>query len=390
MSEWKEVFLIDYYDISSGLSKPSEDFGTGFPFLAFKDVFWNYFVPDKLHNLVNSTEKERMKCSVKKGDIFLTRTSEKAEELGMSCVALKDYEDSTFNGFTKRLRPKKKEEIDEVFIGFYLRSVKFRNDIAAFSNLITRASLNNDAIGRLKILLPSMATQVKIGSILLVFSNLIENNLKRIKLLEELAQRTYEEWFVKFRINGKQLEVGENGLPDGWEYAKIDTLLDKIKSSGKTLASEINLVGKFPVVDQSRDFIAGYVDDEDKLVKSIKPIIIFGDHTRILKFINFPFVRGADGTQVLLSNNEKMPQHLFYQSLLKVDLSNYHYARHFKFLKECEVLLPTIKYANEYENLIKPKFDLINNLRNQNCFLKESRDILLPRLMSGKIGVGKE
>ena len=160
-------------------------------------------------------------------------------------------------------------------------------------------------------------TQQKIASILSSYDDLIENNLKRIKLLEELAQRTYEEWFVKFRINGEQLEViEETGLPEGWERIKVGYLLESIKTSGKTLSSEIKTSGKFPVIDQSRDFIAGFIDDESKLVKSNKPIIIFGDHTRILKFINFPFVRGADGTQVILSNNKRMPQHLFYHVLL--------------------------------------------------------------------------
>src|SRR5690606_38845393 len=100
---WEEVFLADYYSISSGLSKPADQFGSGFPFVSFKDVFWNYFLPEKLTELVNTDERERKICSVKKGDVFLTRTSETIEELGMSSVALRDYKNATFNGFTKRL-----------------------------------------------------------------------------------------------------------------------------------------------------------------------------------------------------------------------------------------------------------------------------------------------
>jgi type I restriction enzyme, S subunit len=76
MGEWQEVYLKDVYTISSGLSKPAEDFGSGFPFLSFKEVFNNYFVPKKLFELVESTEKERLQCSIKRGDVFLTRTSE--------------------------------------------------------------------------------------------------------------------------------------------------------------------------------------------------------------------------------------------------------------------------------------------------------------------------
>lgn len=106
-SKWKKESLTEHYDIRSGLSKPAKDFGSGFPFLSFKNVFYNYFTPTELTELVQSSDKERLGCSVKRGDVFLTRTSETMNELGMSCVALKDYENATFNGFCKRLRPKK-------------------------------------------------------------------------------------------------------------------------------------------------------------------------------------------------------------------------------------------------------------------------------------------
>ena len=90
MSDWQEVYLKDVYDIGSGLSKPAEDFGSGFPFLSFKEVFNNFFVPKQLSELVQATEKEKLQCSIKRGDVFLTRTSETVKERGMSCVALKD------------------------------------------------------------------------------------------------------------------------------------------------------------------------------------------------------------------------------------------------------------------------------------------------------------
>ena len=136
MSNWEIIKLGDYYDFSSGLSKAASEFGSGFPFLSFSNVFWNYFVPEELIELVNTNKKERESCSIKKGDIFLTRTSETADELGMSCVALKDYPEATFNGFTKRLRPKQKDKIDPIFIGFYLRSPYFRALVSSYSNII--------------------------------------------------------------------------------------------------------------------------------------------------------------------------------------------------------------------------------------------------------------
>jgi len=82
--------------------------------------------------------------------------------------------------------------------------------------------------------------------------------------------------------------------------------------------------GRIPIIDQSREFIAGYTNDQLSLINIDKPVIVFGDHTRILKYIQFPFAKGADGTQLIVSNCERMPQSLFYCSLTNVDLSNYH------------------------------------------------------------------
>jgi type I restriction enzyme S subunit len=87
MSNWKKYKLGELYNIFSGLSKPTSEFGFGYPFVTFKDVFYNYFLPDELTSLANTNEKERKSCSVKKGDIFLTRTSETFDELGMSAVS---------------------------------------------------------------------------------------------------------------------------------------------------------------------------------------------------------------------------------------------------------------------------------------------------------------
>jgi type I restriction enzyme S subunit len=161
-TSWREVPLDQLYDFSSGLSKPRAEFGFGRGFLSFKDVFYNYFVPAELSELVNSTEKEQDSCSVKRGDVFLTRTSETIDELGMSCVALKDYPSATFNGFTKRLRPKDDTDVVPEYAGYYFRSPRFRAEVNALSNLSTRASLNNEMLGRLKIVLPNVQEQTTI------------------------------------------------------------------------------------------------------------------------------------------------------------------------------------------------------------------------------------
>ena len=95
----------ELYKMSSGISSKPEQAGHGYPFASFGTVFNNFFLPTNLPDLMNSSEKEQEVYSIKKGDIFLTRTSETLNELGMSSVALKDYPNATFSGFVKRLRP---------------------------------------------------------------------------------------------------------------------------------------------------------------------------------------------------------------------------------------------------------------------------------------------
>ncbi|HCH4196862.1 TPA: restriction endonuclease subunit S [Vibrio parahaemolyticus] len=217
-SNWKTARLLDQYEVRSGLSKPAKDFGTGYPFLTFKDVFYNYFTPEVLGDLVESTDKERDGCSVKRGDVFLTRTSETMNELGMSCVALKDYEGATFNGFCKRLRPNEQCELVPEYVGYYLRSPKFRQAMLAFSTMSTRASLNNEMIGRLEISYPPKEAQRHIAHVLKTLDNKITLNRQINQTLEQMAQTLFKSWFVDFDpVMDNALDAG-NPIPDELQH----------------------------------------------------------------------------------------------------------------------------------------------------------------------------
>ena len=168
MEEWKTYKLGDLYDVHNGLSKGGQFFGSGFPFLSFSTVFKNYFLPHDLGSLVQSDEKERLSFDIRRGDVFITRTSETAEELGMSSVALIDYPNATYNGFTKRLRPKEGEAfVIPEYIGYYLRSPRFRGLFYSLSSsMSTRASLANSDLLNMEITIPSTNTQKRIADIL--------------------------------------------------------------------------------------------------------------------------------------------------------------------------------------------------------------------------------
>lgn len=303
----------------------------------------------------------------------------------MSCVALKNYPHATYNGFTKRLRPITDKVLPE-YIGYYMRMPSFRRKFMAFSTMTTRASLKNEDLLGLEVELPNYDKQTSIANVLMTYDDLIENNQKQIKLLEEVAQRLYKEWFVDLHFPGYEEAEIIDGLPKGWEIKKVDELLQKVQKKVKVKASEYMSEGKIPIVDQSRKFIAGYTNNQESLSDEL-PAIIFGDHTRIIKYIQFPYARGADGTQVIISNTSRMPQALFYCALKNIDLSNHHYARHFKYLKEKNVLLPERTISGKFNDIADVYFTNIMSLRKMNARLSEARDRLLPKLMSGEIEV---
>ena len=252
--ERMDRLLGEVYEFRSGLSKPASEFGSGHPFLTFKDVFYNYFVPDTLGDLVNSTDADRDAGDVKRGDVFLTRTSETMEELGMSCVALRDVPFSTFNGFSKRLRPKPGSPIVPEYAGYFFRSPQFRREVTAMSSMSTRSSLNNDILGRLRITLPDVVTQAAIGATLKSLDDKIKQNRETAQALEHLARAIFQAWFVDFEpvkakaagatsfpsmpqpvfdaLPTRVVDSDIGPVPEGWEVGVVADLCDHISSGG--------------------------------------------------------------------------------------------------------------------------------------------------------------
>ncbi len=133
----------------------------------------------------------------------------------------------------------------------------------------------------------------------------------------------------------------------------LDSLVrNKIGKKNQIPKKEIVESGQVPVVDQGQKFIAGYCDNVDKLIDFDLPLVVFGDHTRCFKYIDFPFVLGADGTKVLSPNRELYDPKFYYFSLLALDLRNRGYNRHFKLLKEKELPLPPLPEQKKIAHIL--------------------------------------
>jgi type I restriction enzyme, S subunit len=247
--------------------------------------------------------------------------------------------------------------------------------------------INLGILKSLPIALPSLETQQGIVNILVAYDDQIENNRRRMALLEESARLLYQEWFVHLRFPGREHTRVIAGVPEGWERAKVGSILFKFRRAKKVRRDEYLTAGAIPCIDQGTEFIGGYTEDTEAVHSVPLPIIVFGDHTRTIKFADFPFASGADGTQLIYPNTPRLSTEYLYFSLKAIDLSNYFYARHFKFLKEETLVIPNKPLLSEFTGFAQICFEQIHNLRIQSQKLRTVRDLLLPKLMSGEIAV---
>lgn len=162
-------------------------------------------------------------------------------------------------------------------------------------------------------------------------------------------------------------------IPQSWLWTSLSDVYYSISPSGKKLkTSETLETGSYPVVDQGKNLISGYSDDKNLLIEIPGPVIIFGDHTKEIKYIDFDFVPGADGTKILrpIKINEKY----FYYYLFTLDIEDRGYSRHFKFLNNNLFALPPLGEQNRIVDKIEEVsaiLDLLIKTSKESCHTKE-------------------
>ena len=173
-------------------------------------------------------------------------------------------------------------------------------------------------------------------------------------------------------------------LPKDWAILPFNKVIQDVTGGNiKTLKSEFQGTGLIPVIDQGKELIAGYVDDESAIVKTEKPYIIFGDHTRVLKYIDFKFAMGADGTKVLkVKPGVKAIEKYVYYFFKTLNIPETGYNRHFKYLKDSVVPLPDLPTQQKMAALL----DKADELRQYNKQLIEKYDALTQSLFLDMFG----
>lgn len=185
----------------NGISKGGEYFGSGYPFVSYGDVYKNMELPSSVAGLVETTEDEREWYSVKEGDVFFTRTSETIEEVALTSTCMKTIENATFAGFLIRFRPNT-NLLTKGFSKYYFRSDKHRLFFVKEMNLVTRASLSQELLKRLPVLLPTIDEQLTIAAYLeQKCSNIDEAINKKYSVIEKLIK--YKKSLIYEAVTGK-------------------------------------------------------------------------------------------------------------------------------------------------------------------------------------------
>lgn len=164
-SEWEMCKVRHLGTAQNGISIGGDAFGSGHPFVSYGDVYKNYSLPKVVDKLVQSSEEDRKRYSVEKGDWFFTRTSETIEEVGFSCVCEETIPDAVFAGFLIRVRPFNNRIYTE-FAKYYFRSNHLRTFFVKEMNLVTRASLAQGLLKDAPVVVPPYDEQIEIANYL--------------------------------------------------------------------------------------------------------------------------------------------------------------------------------------------------------------------------------
>lgn len=249
---------------------------------------------------------------------------------------------------------------------------------------------------------PDIPTQRRIASILSAYDDLIENNTRRIAILEEMARRIYEEWFVRFRFPGhEQLKMVESELgliPEGWVAAKLGSLIEFKKGKKPALVSNQWSDGLMPhlLIDSLRGA------DRSEFVTSEKMVVTTPNDTIMVMdgsgscdvFIGYEGVIGSTLGRYRVSELSKLSPYwlyLFFVSHLdEIKAKNIGAAiphANKDFINGMTVPLPMHEISNRFDQTISPIFELVRVMKRKNKNLRATRDLLLPKLISGELDV---
>ena len=414
---WKEVCLGDVCEISSSKRIYASDYvEKGIPFYRSKEIieaFNGKKISLALFIDVNKYKKIKDKYGVPEvNDILLTSVG----TIGIPFIVKNTKPFYFKDGNLIWLKTSKSlASVEPKFLYSFITSDFGKGKLDSVLIGSSQKALTISGLNNLKINLPPLPTQQKIANILSAYDDSIENNIKRIELLEEQAQLIYEEWFMRMKFpNYENTPIDEeSGLPKGWGEEKIENLVEVTSSKRIFLSDYVEegipfFRGKEIILKSKNQSLNDrlYITHEKfNTIRKKFGVPTTGDVLiTAVGTLGYPYLVTEDdgdfyfkdGNLIWLKNDNKvLSSYLiscFKNENFKVRLNNIaigssQKALTIKSLKALEILLPNESLLESFNEIIQPRYELISRLQVQNQLLKEARDILLPRLMMGVIEV---
>lgn len=234
----------------------------------------------------------------------------------------------------------KEDVIDPMFLPFLFHSKSFIDMAITISVGGLSPTINWKDIAKQEFLLPPKAEQKRLAELLWAADEVVEKEKREREKVEELLETDCANTLGQCN-NGQYESLNQS-------FIKISDIIAKERFEvGKLETEQYQSKGKYPIIDQSKTFIAGYSDLDDLVFKGSLPIIVFGDHTTIVKFVDFPFILGADGTKIIKANEEKVTTKFLLYAIKNLHIIPQGYRRHFSILKELEIPSFSISKQNE-------------------------------------------
>jgi len=337
------------------------------------------FVPPDFH------EKLR-KSALQAGDVAVVRTGYP----GTACVIPNTFTELNCADLVV-ITPSK--ELNPYYLAAIFNSAWGVASVAGKLVGVAQQHFNIGAAREMEVSLPPRPTQDRIAGILSAYDELMENSQRRIRLLEAMARALYREWFVHFRFPGHEKlprvasPLGE--IPKGWEVRTVEEMVKRIPVGKKYDQKTVNAKGVVPVFDQGKSGIIGYHDGEPGVAASeSSPVVVFANHTCYQRLIHFPFSAIQNVLPFLPSSS--LPRNIYWLHWATNGLIVFNdYKGHWPEFAAKNLVVPSADFCQRFGDFVAPLSRRILKLERVIENLRRTRDLLLPRLLSGQVELAK-
>lgn len=381
-----------YIDILSGFAFKSKDFSdSGVPVIKIKNITPPYVSLDDITYVSNDIATQQKKFQVHYDDILIALTGSHINQMASvvgRIAKVKFFDKALLNQRVGKIYIADAVACNLDYVYYFLSQEKVKIELASKAGgAANQANISPTDIKNLQIPFPTKEIQDRISDVLLTYDNLIENNQRQIRLLEEAAQRLYKEWFVDLQFPGHETTPVVDGVPEGWQNGNLLEIVEFKR--GKTITKSQAIAGNIPVVAGGLE--PAYYHNK---ANTSAPVITVSGSGANAGFTKLYYIDVFASDCSFVDANSTPYVYFIYcflkssksklDSLQKGSAQPHVYA---KDINELTLLIPEDKYMEMFVGTVTPFFAKVQKLEKQIKLAAEARDRLLPKLMSGEIEV---